>query len=418
MKNCLVLFLIAFFTLGWRQSIENQNPPWNQEETEYQYSNSSRIGTDIISGPYGPSGEDYDQAFRSLTVHPKKHNIILLGTERNGFIKSTDGGKTWRRYRKGLKHFDKRYPEIWDIAFFSGNPKIVLAATLDSAGPAKGEYPSFVAGIYKSTDGGKTWSHINNGLKNTRANSVRFDSTDSKIAVVGIEGNVATFSQLKGKFFKGGIYRTTDGGANWHRLKAAPNDIRNGYWRIEARGGNPTSFYTFAMNYNDLSKNVGFLKSTNSGVSWKKFGKKMQKLMITGFDLSQTGTVLYANERDSYAIQKSVDGGKTWTNVPFINANGVIAVSPEDPQQILYSGSATLYRSMDGLQNVEKIFTALDTIEDIVYAPSKPRIVYLVAKGYLFYRSTNRGKTFKFIKNIRTDVLNVIPYSRSELLIN
>jgi len=120
--------------------------------------NESGNGNDIIQGPDGPEGADSDQAFRSLTVHPSDPDTILMGTERNGFVLSTDGGSIWKRLRKGLRHTDTLYPEIWDVAFDPTDPAVIFAATLNSPGPVTGDYPSFIAGVYKSTDSGASFT--------------------------------------------------------------------------------------------------------------------------------------------------------------------------------------------------------------------------------------------------------------------
>ena len=66
-------------------------------------------GLEIIHGPDGPDGPDRDNPFRSLTVHPLDANTVLMGTERNGFVKSVDGGQTWTRHRLGLRHHSAGY---------------------------------------------------------------------------------------------------------------------------------------------------------------------------------------------------------------------------------------------------------------------------------------------------------------------
>jgi len=94
-------------------------------------------GLEIIHGPDSPessNGEDRDNPFRSLTVHLDDANILLLGTERNGFVRTVDGGQTWTRHRLGLRHIALGYPEIWDIAYDPADPEIVYAATLGLPG--------------------------------------------------------------------------------------------------------------------------------------------------------------------------------------------------------------------------------------------------------------------------------------------
>ena len=73
-------------------------------------------GFEIVHGPDAPGDGDRNNPFRSLTVHPETSATILLGTERNGFVRSLDDGVTWTRHRSGLRHSGENYPEIWDIA--------------------------------------------------------------------------------------------------------------------------------------------------------------------------------------------------------------------------------------------------------------------------------------------------------------
>ena len=133
-------------------------------------------------------------------------------------MKSTDGGSTWVRLRRGLRHNGDLYPEIWDIAFDPTNPSIIYAATLDSPGPVTGDYPSSIAGVYKSIDGGQVWSRTNCGLINSRITSVQVDAGNPSTVIIGVEGGEASFSALQGQYFDGGIYRSTDAGACWSKL--------------------------------------------------------------------------------------------------------------------------------------------------------------------------------------------------------
>ena len=90
---------------------------FDQEVKPEDCENEVGNGLEIIQGPDGPEGADHDNAFRSLTVHPSDPEILLIGTKRNGFVKSTDGGESWTRCRGGLRHTNNGYPEVWDIAF-------------------------------------------------------------------------------------------------------------------------------------------------------------------------------------------------------------------------------------------------------------------------------------------------------------
>ena len=376
-------------------------------------------GNEIISGPSGPSGADGDSVFRSLTVDPTDPNTILMGTERNGFVKSTDGGVTWTRHRQGMRHSSGiGYPEVWNIAISPSDPSTVFAATLDSPGLVTGNSPSAPAGIYKSTDGGETWRRANCGLTSSRITSVQFDPTNPDVAVAGVEGGTPTHTGFETGYVDGGMYRTTDGGENWSRVFLGQNDNKNGFWHLLAIGEAPTTFFTFGMNFDDLTEDLGFLRSVDGGASWESLGsQQLTPFRITNFAISSDGSVIYANQRDSFFMWTSRNGGDSWTQSPLNQASGPVAVSPADPNLVIYGSSASLYRSTNGLQSSARVLTSTipsgrsqePSFHDIVFAPSDPSIVYAATEGYLLYKSTNVGVSFTLMKNIRADVLNVIP---------
>lgn len=363
-------------------------------------------GDEVIAGPSEPGEADRDSVFRSLTVHPADVDILWVGSERNGILKSTDGGTTWMRQRSGLRHTNGLYPEVWDLAVSKSNPDILLAATLDSSGPVTGDYPSSIAGVYKSTDGGENWIRKNCGIDSSKVNSVRFDPTDPNVMMAGIEGGTPSFTSLADQHFAGGLYRSTDGGENWTAIAIDANDGRNGFWHLKVRDTSPATFITFGMNYETLSENHGFLRSADAGRTWTKFASEFAGLLISNFDVSTDGTTLYFNARDSFAIQVSTDSGATWKEVSHHSANGPIAVSPSDPQLVLFGGTNDLNRSSDGLATTTSVLTAAATIEDIAFAPGNPNIVYVGAVGLLIYKSIDAGQTFTLIADLRNDVLN------------
>ena len=83
--------------------------------------------------------------------------------------------------------------------------------------------------------------------------------------------------------------------------------------------------------------------------------------------------------------------------------------TPVDSNIVLYAGTANLYRSTDGLATNTVVLSAAAGIRGIVFAPSDPTVVYAVTTGYYLYKSSDSGATFSLVKNIRSDVLNVIP---------
>ena len=388
-------------------------------------------GNEIVSGPSTPEGQDRDSVFRSLTVHPTDPKIVVMGTERNGIVKSIDGGSTWTRHRQGLRWMPGvGYPEIYDIAISPNDPNIVFSATVDSPGPVTGEYPSSIAGIYKSLDGGETWVRKNCGLTNSRAVAIQFDPEDSLVAIAAIGGGHRSFSTGLPEpiplFFDGGIYRTTDGGENWNRIPTGVNDHINNFHTILAAGNNPSVMTTFGLRTSqggsfDPSINVGFLRSLDGGEIWEPFGPaKVIQSKVTHFDASHDGRVIYATVTDSYHHWISTDGGATWAMSSLNQGSGPVAVSPADPNIVIFRDSrqTSLYRSTDGLLTYYKVVSTENhsedpnvrfAFEDIVFAPSNPNIVYAATTGLLVYKSVDAGASFTLMKNIREEVLIVAP---------
>ena len=180
----------------------------------------------IVPGPSEPSEpHDRDSVFRSLTVEPNDPDIVILGTDRNGMVKSTDGGQTWTRLRAGLRASDQGYSEVWDIDISASNPDVIMAATLDSPGPPSGT--RVAAGLYRSEDGGETWIQLNCGFTTSRVVSIRIDPSDPEAAVVGLEGGFPSYTG-DSNYYPGGIFRTEDAGENWDRLELGPATTATG----------------------------------------------------------------------------------------------------------------------------------------------------------------------------------------------
>jgi len=362
-------------------------------------------GAEIISGPTGPSGADYDSVFRSLAIDPSNPDIVYLGTERNGIVKTTDGGTTWERLRYGLRHRPSNaglaYPEVWDIAVSPHDPSLVIAATLGSPGPVVGESAGS-SGVYRSEDGGATWKSSNCGLTSSRAVSVRFDQSDPDVVVLGIEGGEATRTDLLGQYFPGALLRSEDRGHTWEPTTTPTGVDRNGYWHLRAHANN--DFITFGFNYQDTGENLGFLSSTDGGQSWTQFAPSLRDLLITAFDVSADKQTIYAGQRDGN-VYRSLDGGVTWVTIPqTIRGDKALRVSPADPNLVLFSSSSnTLYRTTNGFTTTETVLTAADRVHDIEFAPSDPNIVYAATKGYSVYRSDDGGASFTLLVNLRTD---------------
>ena len=372
------------FAREFGQSIDCGNDPGN--------------GSEIIDGPEFSTGPDHENPFRSLTVHPTDSFTILIGTERNGFVRSVDGGETWTRHREGLRHLNQGYPEVWDIAYDLDNPDVVYAATLDSPGPITGDFPSSIAGVYRSENGGDTWQRANCGLESSRITSI---AAGKGVVIAGLEAGSASFSSLQGRFFDGGLYQSVNGGRCWTRITIPSEPAETGFWKIW--GPNPEGiFLTYGLWLADASFSTGF--HSNASGAWAPLGDPLASRPITNFDVSSDGQTLYASQRDFFRLLISTDGGATWTETETNQAGGPVAISPADTQTLLFASHSALYRSTNGAQTSSIVLEA--SLTDVVYAPSSADTAFATGEGYDVYRSVDGGATFELIVNLRTDVLN------------
>ena len=276
---------------------------------------------------------------------------------------------------------------------------------MDSPGPVTGDFPSTIGGAYKSTDGGLNWERTNCGLENSRAVAISFDPNNADVLILAIEGGEATFSELEGQFFDGGLFKSTDKGSTWNPIDLPADGNNNGYIHLYARGESPTKFFTFGFNSENLDDNIGFFKSSDNGDNWSSFASGLQKLLVTHFDVSKDASTIYANERDSFQILKTTDGGESWAIISAPQANGIIKVSPSDPNIVFFENTGSVFRSDNGLDGFSMVLTGDERIGDIEFAPSNPDVMYAAATGYNIYRSADAGNTF-YIDGKLTDRCN------------
>src|SRR5262252_740367 len=235
--------------------------------TLFSYAVAARVavnGDDLFAGlRWRNIGPFHGGRVSAVTGAIGRPGEFYLGAPAGGVWKTTNAGVSWFPIFDQFTNVDS----IGAIQVAPSDPNIIYVGTGDSVGGSSGD------GMYKSTDAGKTWTHI--GLEETtRINKMVVDPKDPNIVIVSTQGD--------GQHYGRGIYRTTDGGKTWENTLRPEN--ANGTRDVE---------YAFDM------PNVIFATSQGAGGGFGGFGG--------GGNAPQgpNGTALY----------KSVDGGKTFTKV-------------------------------------------------------------------------------------------------------
>ena len=188
---------------------------------------------------------------------------VICASASGGVFKSTNGGITWDAI------FDGFGPSsIGSVALNQQNPDIIWVGTGEAANRNSSGWGN---GIYKSMDGGKTFQHM--GLKTTQhIAEIALHPNDPNIAYAAAIGHLWGISGDRG------LFKTTDGGKSWEKItQGLPNDGKTGCTEIIMRPDNPdilfAGFYERLRSpfwYESGGANGGLFKSVDGGVSWTK----------------------------------------------------------------------------------------------------------------------------------------------------
>ncbi|HKD91827.1 MAG TPA: hypothetical protein VKB56_07980 [Terriglobales bacterium] len=296
---------------------------------------------------------------RSVAVAgvPSQPDVFYFGSVGGGVWKTENAGQTWQPI------FDSQpIASIGAIAVAPSNPDIIYVGSGEADMRSQISYGD---GMYKSIDGGKTWTHI--GLPDTRQiGRILIDSKNPDIVLV------AALGHAYGPNPERGVFRTTDGGHTWNKVLFKDNDT--GAIDLAASPDTQTVFAAlwqtrrppWSVYPPSNGPGSGVYKSTDGGATWN---------LIAGTDvmpgLGRVGlAVAPSNPNRVYAIVDAKDGGlwrsdgggnHDWQRVNFEQRIwgrgwyfGQIAVDPKDPDTVYVMNTST-YRSRDGGKTFEAI---------------------------------------------------------------
>ena len=294
----------------------------------------------------------------TITVAPSNSNIIYVGSGEglhrpdlstgNGVYKSVDTGKTWTHL--GLRDAQ----QIPKIAVDPKNPDRIFVAVLGHPyGPNKNR------GIYRSNDGGKTFEKILYTDENTGGDDVEIDPNNPQIIYATLwESREAPWENGDWAGTKGGIYKSTDGGSTWKKLsKNLPEDMVQAHIAIAPSSSNIiyVAVGTTEQNEYGTGKGMGMYRSDDGGENWHEITDDGRpEARIGGGDLPE----LMVDPKDpetlysaSIVVWKSIDGGKKWKGIrgaPGGDDYQNIWINPVDTKIMLVTGDQGAIITVNG----------------------------------------------------------------------
>jgi photosystem II stability/assembly factor-like uncharacterized protein len=388
------LFFTCGVTLLWAAALPAQTPV--------------RYDAGTISGLPARNIGSATMSGRVSAVAAVNHGgqlTVFAGSASGGVWKSIDGGTTFKPV------FDNAdVQSIGAVAIDPSNPKIVWTGTGESW---VRNSVSIGDGIYKSVDGGENWN--NAGLKDSEhISKILIDPKDGNIVYACAMGHLWDDNSERG------VYRTTDGGKTWQKVLAGANGS-TGCGMLAMSPLEPKTIYAAlwdfrrqAWTFRSGGPGSGLFKSSDGGDHWTELTEANAKglpdkpygRIALAVAPSRPQTVYAVMECKNSALYKSNDGGQNWTRLdasqfmvwrPFYFAN--IIADPKDPNKV-FKVDAPLLVSVNGGRSFSVTSGgAHGDFHDVWIDPSDTRVVFAGDDGGL-WRSDDGGQRWAHMLNL------------------
>lgn len=297
---------------------------------------------------FKPVFDDYCQSIGTIAIDQKHPDTVWVGTGEtwvrnstsvgDGVYKTTNGGEKWQCM--GLRETER----ISRIIVHPQNPDVVYVAALGSLWD-----PGSERGVYKTTDGGKTWSKIFFINENTGCSDLAIDPENPDILYAGMWN----FRRLPYNFRSGGpgsgLYRSTDGGNNWSLVTGNLPEGEKGRVAIAVSPANPSIVWAIIE-----AKKTALYRSGDKGATWTMMnsdpvvGERPFYFSLIVADPIDTNR-LY---KPGFNLNVSDNGGKTFQS-PYVDGGNVhsdlhaLYISPKDNRFLYLGTDGGVYASFD-----------------------------------------------------------------------
>ena len=311
-----------------------------------------------------------------VAIDPTDSHIVYVVNRETGLMKTTNGGQVWTPVDLPLPlpYPSAGSPDIQSLAIDPVNPAILYLGTRDE---------SFEALVFKTTDGGQSWSDASSGL----------EETYSPVASLVIDpSSPSTLYAGTG----GGLFKSSNGGQSWALANSSLFDVES----VAIDPVSPAVLYAAGFD-NDDSRN-GVLKSTNGGQDWTSAYSGLpaslisKSLAIDPINPSVLYTAGFDWNASRARVFKTTNGGQSW----FIASSELeqryeissLVIDPSNPAT-LYAGTDNgIFKSLDGAASW-RLGSGLMylSIRNLTIDPNSPATLY-AATWDGFFKSTDSGR--------------------------
>ena len=350
-------------------------------------------------GPANTGGRIDDFAVARAAGVP---DAIYVAAASGGVFKSTNQGTSWTAV------FDRvdAMMSIGALAVAPSNPNVVWAGTGEANNR---QSSSWGDGVYKSMDAGRTWRAM--GLRDTRhIGRIVVHPANAEVAYVAAVGH------LWGPNAERGVFKTTDGGATW--TKSLFVDDNTGATDLAIDPRTPDTLYAAmyqrqrkAWGFNGGGPGSGIYRTRDGGATWTRLDNGLPPgdkgrigLDVYRADPRVVFAVVEASTRDS-GVYRSVDAGDSWDKLAPTNPRPMyfsqIRVDPKDRNHVYLLGSNRgFYVSDDGARTFRDVFSAVHSEDHALWIdPDDPNHLLVGGDGGVSI-SWDRGATWLFRDNL------------------
>jgi hypothetical protein len=364
-------------------------------------------------GPASMSGRISD-----IAVHPSDRSMWYVAAGSGGVWKTGNAGTTWTPV------FDEQASySVGEITIDPTNPEVVWVGTGENV---SGRHVGWGDGVYRSPDAGRTWQRM--GLATSQhIGRILVDPRDGRVILVAAEGPLWSAGGDRG------VYRSSNGGATWTPVLQI--DEHTGVTDLEFDPANPDVVY--AAGYQRRRHVWGFLgggpksgiwKSTDNGKTWRQVKTGLPKgdmgkigLAVTAADPNLVYATIEAGE-EARGFYRSRDKGESWEKRNGYISGGTgphyyqeIEASPVNPD-LVYQMDVFLHVTRDGGRNFGILETAYDKHSDnhaLVIDPANGRHL-LVGTDAGLYESFDEGATWRHFPNLPVSQFYKVALSNRE----